>query len=273
MIIQETCSLLKTKYKEKIENLTISDVRAGIYLTALRLSDNSCGVASTMANSHHECSKDKRDFGDFTPLKIKGQKVTGLLETDNESGVISTLRIAALNAISSGIISEPDYTILHDTDPIDLVKPEPGKTVTLVGAFQSYIKRIEESGARLRVLELDEKALLSGQQQYYVPAGEYMKVIPDSEIIIITGMTLVNNTIDNLLYHVHRDSTVVVTGPSGSIIPDILFEHNVKIIGATRITNPELLFEIAGEWGAGYHLFRYCAEKICVLGNGPNRVK
>jgi len=100
-----------------------------------------------------------------------------------------------------------------------------------------------------------------------------MKVIPDSEIIIITGMTLVNNTIDNLLSFVPRDSTVVVTGPSGSIIPDILFKYNVKIIGATRITNPALLFEIAGEWGAGYHLFRYCAEKICVLNNGENRVK
>lgn len=268
MIIRETCNLLKTNYKERIENLTISDVRAGIYLTALRLSDNSCGVASTMANSHHECTKEKRDFGDYTPLKIKGQKVAGLLEEDKESGVISTLRIAALNAISSGIIREPDYTILHDTDPIDLIKPEPGKTVTLVGAFQSYIKRIEESGARLRVLELDEKALVSGQEKYYVPANEYMKVIPDSEIIIITGMTLVNNTIDNLLEYVPRSAEVIVTGPSGSIVPDILFKYNVKIIGATRITDPDLLFEIAGEWGAGYHLFRYCAEKICVLRNG-----
>lgn len=266
MILRETVDLLKKNYTAMLEDLRINEVVSGIFLTAVRLSDSSCGVASTMT-VNSRCSKDKRDFGDFTPLKIRGQKVMDLFETDRESGAISTLRIAVLNAISSRLISDQTYRILSNTDPIDLIRPEPGKTITLVGAFQSYIGRIAESGAKLRVLEMDEKALSGGQEQYYVPAEEFKKIIPESEIIIITGMTLVNDTIDDLLAYVSRGSTVIVTGPSGSIIPDILFKYNVAIIGATRITNPALLFQIVGEWGAGYHLFRYCAEKICILRN------
>ncbi|NSW94408.1 MAG: DUF364 domain-containing protein [Bacteroidales bacterium] len=264
MILRETVSLLKENYKAMLEDLTIVEVVSGIFLTAVRLSDNSCGVASTMTDNFR-CSKDKRDFGDFTPLKIRGQRVLDLFETNRESGAISTLRIAVLNAISSRLISDQTYRILSNTDPIDLIRPEPGKTITLVGAFQSYIGRIAESGAKLRVLEMDEKALSGGQEKFYVPAEEFKKIIPESDIVIITGMTLVNDTIDDLLAYVSRGSKVIVTGPSGSIIPDLLFKYNVSIIGATRITNPALLFQIAGEWGAGYHLFRYCAEKICIL--------
>ena len=74
-----------------------------------------------------------------------------------------------------------------------------------------------------------------------------------------------NNTIDELLGSVGAGTQVIVTGPSGSIIPDILFDNKVTIIGAVRITDPDILFRIAGEGGTGYHLFEYGAQKICIL--------
>ena len=48
-------------------------------------------------------------------------------------------------------------------------------------------------------------------------------------------------------------------------MPDILFENKVSIIGAVKITKPEILFDIVGEGGKGFHLFEYCAKKICIL--------
>ncbi|MBK7711175.1 MAG: hypothetical protein IPJ37_09670 [Bacteroidales bacterium] len=44
-----------------------------------------------------------------------------------------------------------------------------------------------------------------------------------------------------------------------------MFENKVNIIGAVRITKPEVLFNIVSEGGTGYHLFEYCAQKICIL--------
>jgi uncharacterized protein (DUF4213/DUF364 family) len=265
MIIGQTYQFLKTHYGNRLEGLTISDVRIGRCLTAVRLSDNSTGVSATLFDDHSRCAKSDRDFGDFSPMKIRGEKVSNLIETEKKSDSILTLKIAALNAISSAIISSGKYKILENTDPIDLIDLTPGKTITIVGAFHSYIQKVASSNNRLYVLELNEKALMPEQRQYYVPANEYKNVLPDSDIVIITGLTLVNNTIDGLLSAIGKKTEVVVTGPSGSIIPDILFENNVSIIGAARITDPETLFDLVGEGGTGYHLFKYCARKICII--------
>ena len=114
-------------------------------------------------------------------------------------------------------------------------------------------------------MELNENALSEEQKQFYIPAEQYANILPASDIVIITGLTLVNNTIECLLSSISPKTQVVVTGPSSSIIPDILFENKVNIIGATRITVSDLLFSIAGEAGAGFHLFKYCAQKISIL--------
>jgi uncharacterized protein (DUF4213/DUF364 family) len=265
MILNKTYELLKTRYKSHIEKLEISDVRVGVHLTAVKLSDDSSGVASTLPDIQVHCIKEHRDFGDFTPSKIKGQKVIDLLETAKNSGVIDTLKIAALNAISSKIISNSDYRKLENTDPIEFVPLDSQKTITIVGGFHSYIRKISPTNNKLYVLELNGDALSEEHRQFYVPAADFKEILPISDIIIITGLTLVNNTIDGLLSAIPSKALVIVTGPSSSIIPDILFENKVNIIGATRITNPDLLFTIVGEAGAGFHLFQYCAQKICIL--------
>ena len=265
MIPDKTYSLLKTKYKNQIQNLSITDVRIGLFLSAVQLSDGSYGVASSDTGGQHHCIKKNRDFGTFTPLKIKGQKVIELFESDKRSNLTDTLKIAVLNAISSKLITLSDYKILENCDPIDLIELNSQKTITIVGGFQSYIQKISETNNKLFVLELNENALNEEQKKFYVPANEYMRVLPVSDIVIITGLTLVNNTIDGLLSAVAPKAQVIVTGPSSSLIPDILFENGVNIIGATRITKPDLCFQIVGEGGAGFHLFEYCAQKICIL--------
>lgn len=265
MIIEQTLNFLNTRYRDRIEYLTIADVRIGISMTSVRLSDDSCGVSSTYTDNLQYCKKTMRDYGDFTPLKIRGQKVCSLFETEKESGTITTLKIACLNAISSKIISSGNYKILENCDPIDLLDLNKKKTITIVGAFQSYISRISETSNKLYVLELNENALGEEQKKFYVPANDYMNVIPFSDIIIITGLTLVNNTIDNLLAAIPDKAVVVVVGPSGSVIPDILFANKVNIVGAIRITKPDILFDVISEAGGGFHLFEYCAQKICII--------
>lgn len=265
MILERTIALIKTRYKERLDNVTITDVRIGIYLTAIRLSDGSCGVASTDIEAHPACCKQDRDYGDFTPTKITGQKLISLLESDKPLKALDTLKISALNAISSQLLMESEYKILEDTDPIDLIDLSGHKTITLVGGFHSYIQKISGTANKLYVLELDETVLREEHKKYYVPAGEYTKVLPESDIIIITGLTLVNNTIDGLIDSVSPKSQVIVAGPSSCLLPDVLFENKVNIIGATRITDPDQAFAVAAQAGSGYHLFKYCAQKICIL--------
>ncbi len=265
MIIEQTYDLLKRMYASRLEELVISDIRIGQYLTAVRLSDQSLGTASSLSDEHPFCAKHERDFGEFTPLKIKGRKVIDLLTIKKEGRLISSLKTAVLGAISSGCITSGKYHVVEGFDPVQLIDLKPFKTVTVVGAFQSYIRTISETSNRLYVLELNEDALPTDQKKFYVPADEYRRVLPESDIVLITGQTLVNNTIDDLLSAVKPGAQVAVTGPSSGILPDVLFANNVTMIGTLKIVKPEILFDIVGEGGMGYHLFEYCAKKICIL--------
>ena len=265
MIIEQTYKLLLSRYGSKLEGLVITDVRIGLYLTAVMLSDKSTGTSATMTDNNPVCAKSDRDFGDFTPMRIIGQRALDVLESKKESSLILSLKTAVLNAISSAIISKGNYRIIENCDPVQLLDLKPQKTITIVGAFQSYIRKISETGNRLFVLELSESALKPEQKEFYVPAGKYKEILPVSDIVIITGQTLVNRTIDDLLSVISPDAQVIITGPSGNILPDILFENKVSIIGAIRITKPEILFDIVSQGGTGFHLFEYCAQKICIL--------
>ncbi len=265
MILQDTIDLLKRKYNDYIETLFISEVRIGVFITAVRLSDNSFGISSTFPNIPMNCYKNSRDFGDFTPNRITGLKVIDLLGSTKKNGIIETLKVAVLNAISSKYLENKDYKILRNTDPIDLIEINSNKTITIVGAFQSYIRKISNTNSRLFVLELNEDAFNEEDKKYFVPANDYPKVLPVSDIVIITGLTLVNGTLDDLLKVIKPETQIIVTGPSSSFIPEVLFANNIKIIGSIKITNPELMLKVVSEAGAGFHMFEYCAEKICIV--------
>ncbi|MFO8066962.1 MAG: DUF364 domain-containing protein [Bacteroidales bacterium] len=265
MIIEKTYNFLKQAYPKLVEDILIDYVQVGVFLTAVRLSDGGCGVASTLASPPTHCQKKDRRFDDFTPTKIAGQSVKELFENSPNNNITDTLKLAVLNAISSGIINSGSYKVLEDTDPVDLLDLNSQKRITIVGAFNSYIRKISETNSILKVLEFNEDTFIDEHKHYYVPANEYKSLLPESDIIIITGLTLVNNTINGLLEVIPKESRVVLTGPSSSIVPDVLFKHNIDIIGATKIHDPEMLFKVAREAGTGYHLFKYCASKICIL--------
>jgi len=273
MIIEQTYSLLKKKYKDRFENLIVSDIRIGIYLTAVILSDGSIGTAATLIPDHPFCKKSNRDFGDLSPLKIKGQRVVAILESRKNSPVIASIKTSVLSAISSKIIASGNYNIVENCDPIELIDLNSAGTITIVGAFQSYIRKISQTEKKLYVLEMNENALPPEQKKYFIPSEEYQKILPDSDIVFITGQTLVNGTIDNLLKAISPKAKVIVTGPSGNILPDILFQNKISIIGAIRITDPDKLFSIVSEGGAGFHLFEYCARKICILREDEVQIK
>jgi uncharacterized protein len=262
MIIEQTIRYLQSHYAESLNEIAIEEVRMGVHLTAVKLSDGSYGMAGTGSSSSY--GRHDRDFGPFTPNRITGHSVVELLESEKKSVITDTLKVAVLNALSSSVALRNNYKITENCDPLDLVDLSGSKTITMVGAFRSYIKKISETNHRLYVLELNEDALEGAEQNWYVPAEKYGEVIPGSDILIITGLTLVNGTLDNLLQSVSPGTRVIVTGPSANIVPEVLFSHGVSIIGATRITDGESLMKLAAEGGTGFHLFRYCAKKICI---------
>ncbi len=265
MILYKTIEILRKKYNLDFKDITIEDVRIGVFMTAVKLSNNAVGVASTTYYENtYSCKKD-RDFGIFTPHQIVNRTVSELFEIQNCTKIVDTLKIAVINALSSKFLNSENYKIIENKDPVDLLNLFENKTITIVGAFNTYISKISETKNKLYVLELNENAFFHEHKKYYEPAENAKKIIPKTDILIITGYTLVNNTLNELMNLIPESCKVVITGPTSSIIPDVLFEKGAHIVGSTRINDIEKCLRVVSEAGTGFHLFKYCATKICTL--------
>lgn len=264
MIIEQTYRLLEEYYGERLNRLVVKQVQIGTFLTAVRLSNGHCGIATTDIEILNNCYCHKRDYGIFSAGHIKGQRIVDILQYNERPEIFSSLKLAVLNAISAEKIINGNYKIIENTDPFDLLDLSQPKTISIIGAFQTYIKKLAGTKHKLHVIELHEQALTEDQKHFFIPVEKTENTILASDIIIITGMTLVNKTLDQILSIIPNDRQVIVVGPSGGLIPDILFKNNVKIIGSMLITDATKMFEIVAEAGSAYHLYKSCAKKICI---------
>lgn len=272
MIIEENYAYLQEYYPEMLD-LKIEDVRVGSYMLCLRLSNQYMGIASSEEDKEVHCASELRKFGNFTPLRITGRSVRQLFDHSDKTPLVNALLIAALNAVSQAINELKGIKIIRQKDPIDLLTLGQNKKITVVGAFHSYIKKIGMGNDQLTVLELHEKNVLPEHRQFFRPAGDYVKVLPDADVVMITGLTMVNNTFDDLLKACNPDAQIVVVGPSSNLISEVLFQKNVDIIGGIQITHPEIIFDLISQGAAGYHLFKYGAEKICILNEAKQKTQ
>jgi uncharacterized protein (DUF4213/DUF364 family) len=64
-------------------------------------------------------------------------------------------------------------------------------------------------------------------------------VLGRSDVVILTGSSLVNGTFAELLAYSRRARSIGLYGPSACLIPDVLFEQGVEFVLSHRIRDPE----------------------------------
>lgn len=110
-----------------------------------------------------------------------------------------------------------------------------GKTVTVVGRFP-IIKDISELAGKLYVLETEP-------EEGELPAVACEEVIPRSNIVVISGSSLINKTLPRLLeLSVAAKARAFVIGPS-TPMSDILLQHGAYMLGGVRVTDTNELIE------------------------------
>lgn len=266
MIVDETFKVITEKYGPRLNTVTIERFVAGVYLSAVKLSSGFSGLAYNDLNRSDSCVQNRdRGFGDFTPGHFKGKRLDDLFAIPEPGCFIKTLQLAVMNALSAELLTHSKFRIIENLDPVDLIELSAKKQVCIVGAFLSYIRKVAASKSALKIIELNENAVPEEYRHYYVPAEHSEQALAHSDSVIITGASLANNTLDKMLGVISEKTQVIVVGPTSSLLPDVLFNHGVDIIGATRITDADKMLELVAEGAAGFHLFQSCAAKICIV--------
>jgi len=112
------------------------------------------------------------------------------------------------------------------------------KKVVIVGHFP-FVNKLRELAKELWVVERKPQ---SGD----IPASEAKRVIPQADVIAITGTALINGTMGELLSWCPKESIVMVLGATTPLSP-VWFDYGVDLISGTRVTDPELLLRLISE--------------------------
>lgn len=136
------------------------------------------------------------------------------------------MRSVGVAAINSLLPRYTRTTVEQNAEEVIAVHGK-GKSVVLVGSFP-FIPRLKTRVGKLTVLELNPHP---GE----LPDTAAQKVIPTADIVAITGMSLINCTLEDLLNLCQPHSFVILLGPSAPLSP-VLFEYGVDLICGSVVT-------------------------------------
>ena len=252
-------------------NITPKDVRIGVFYTGVVLSTGHAGMSYTPAQEIPEAVCCPRSHAKMPHAgNLLNFPVTDLMEYAPDDNVLkAAVGIATINALSA-ILLEDDHCPYKPSaygNALDLVKISKEDTVVMVGAFPPFIKRIQEITKKLFVIEKNPRSIGKGDSVEIEPEARLLELIPQANILIITGVTLVNHTLEPILGLARNVRDIVVVGPTASVYPEPLFKRGVTVLGGVRVTDASKMIHLIGEAGSGYDFFEQCAEKIVIRNN------
>ncbi len=213
-----------------------------------------CGLASTLSRPHHHHGKpDVPQAGQLEDLP--GSALAMLAKS--ERPILASVGMAAINAL---LPFHPENWIDLNAEQV-LAKHGPGKKVALIGHFP-FVNRLRRRVGELLVLEQQP---LPGD----LPAGSAAEILPQADVVAITGTTLINHTLDELLAFCSTRALVILLGPSTPLSP-ALFDHGIDILCGSVVTAIEPVLRVVGHGGTFRQLHRAGVRTVAMTQPGYN---
>jgi uncharacterized protein len=145
----------------------------------------------------------------------------------------ASIGIAAINSLI-----EPEKSKCVEKNGFDiLIEKGEGKNVAVVGHFP-WIPRLRDKVGNLWVLE---QRVRDGD----LPAEEASRILPECDVVGITGTSLINHTLEGLL-SLRKKAYIVMIGPTTPLSP-VLFDHGIDVICGAKVTDSERLIRFISE--------------------------
>ena len=271
-ILEETLAAATAILGAELDDIVVERAVVGLFFTGAKLGNGNAGACATPLNSIPEavCCPSSAMAMPF-PGKLAGRRAADLArEALSGHGIRRAIGIAALNALAETCWQRRPHpqVELAAGDAFDATEIRCGDRVVVVGAFVPFLKELKRRGQPFLVLEQDPATLKADEMPFFRPADQAASVLPDADVVLITGSTLVNNTLEDLLSLIRPEALVTVVGPSVGMLPDAFLARGADILGCVRITDPDAFLDLLAEGGSGYHFFGRSAQKL-VLARRP----
>ncbi|MBN1904833.1 MAG: DUF364 domain-containing protein [Deltaproteobacteria bacterium] len=225
----------------------IKDIRIGIFHTAV-LTRN-CGLAASLP----------RDALKQTPPLVASPGFlmdrTARELTDmvfSESILEAAIGMAAINSLID--IDESRCSELNASEII--AEKGRGRNVAIIGHFP-FIPKIREIVQNLWVIE-------KNPQPGDYPEEKAKELIPEADVLAITGTAITNHTIEELLRLKNKNTYTIVLGDSAILSP-VLFDYGVDAIAGTKVLDPDLVLRCISQ-GANFRQIKGTRKLIMLKG-------
>lgn len=268
-ILSESIEHVSKILGEDIKSLTVERAVFGLFFSGVKLSDGNGGLCFTPIKEIPEavcCPSSAKAM----PLsgKLAGRNVSYYLDGIFGSNVLKkALGIAVLNALTSSCWKKEKpqgYFVETGRDAFDDIVIRPGIKAVVVGALVPVIRKLKDADVNFRILEMDPATLKEKEKPYFAEASRAGEFVPNADLLVITGTTVINDTLPGLLKMAKPGAQIIVTGPTASMLPDAFFSRGVTTLGGIIVTKPDELLDIISEAGSGYHFFGKSAERTII---------
>jgi hypothetical protein len=235
MIVQK----LIDEVKQDAALRKLDKVRIGIGYTAVLLDDGSCGVSYTFRNELGPRCGLIEEAGDLTGTDcsriVNWAMGINLAKCAVGMACINAILQQRLEGFSTGnVLEEIDF--------------RPGDTVGMIGYFKPVIDRVKGQANNIYIFE---RNITDGG---IMPDWAENIYLPECDVVIITGTTLVNKTLDGILDKCTGAREITVMGPTTSLCPNVYREHGVTLLAGVKVTDAGRVLNVAGEGGGGLAL-------------------
>lgn len=269
-ILAETIAGIQRTLGAELDRIVIHRAVIDLFFTGVTLDTGVAGACATPLWSIPEavCCPSSAMAMPF-PGKLHGRLARDLLkETEAASGIRRAVGIATMNALAAMCWERratPDVELQSGVGAYDAANIQPGELVVVVGAFAPFLKSLKRARQPFTMLEMDAATLKPDELAHFRPAEEAIQVVPRADVVLITGTTLLNDTLENLLALCRSGARVVVVGPTVGLYPDAFLRRGADVLGGVRVTAPDAFLDVRAEGGSGYHFFRRSAEKVVLV--------
>ncbi len=269
-ILRETLGAISEILGPDLDGLTVERAVIGLFFTGVKLSNGIAGACATPIKTIPEavCCPTSAMAMPF-PGKLRGRPALDLAkEALGDHGIRRAVGVATMNALADTCWRRrphPATELRLGIDAFDATEIRPGDKVVVVGAFVPFLRELKRRRQPFLVLEQDPATLKAEELPFFRPANEAPTVVPDADVLLITGTTLINDTLEELLRLAKPAPRVTMVGPTVSLLPDAFLRRGADILGTVRITAPDEFLETLAEGGSGYHFLGRSAQKVVLV--------
>ena len=234
------------------DDVPVLRVCIGAFLTAVVVDRGGylrCGLASAMRRDNHQEVGPSPVAEAGRLHRRSGRELAELLLS--ESTLEASIGMAAVNALLP--VDENACSELNAEEMI--VERGAGRRVAVVGHFP-FMPRLREVVSELWILEQRPKP---GD----LPAEDAAKVIPQADVVAITGTSLLNHTFEGLVRLCRPGAFVLILGPSTPLSP-LLFHYGVHALSGTVVDDVETVLRYV-EQGATFRQLHHHGVRLLTM--------